>query len=112
MNIGADRMDDKEYIVKAVELADGWKINKAGNIHAACVHRCSPAYAIQPVRDALAAQLMRQVDALPNIYISFRDEWVQVFSTENKGTELGCGFKLGRTMSAIKAIVDSKVLEQ
>jgi len=61
---------NNEYIEKAVSLADGWRINKMGNIQAPCVHRSSIDRPLKPVLDALAAQLVRQSTFKPQ----YRDD--------------------------------------
>ena len=114
-----------DYIRKAVELADGWDTTRMGNqrIKVFAPHGEGGEHPLtdigyidqQHVIDALAAQLVRQVDAL--------NSDVNVF-IYRKLTEVGnptncCGVwpVLGesegpdRTMNTIRAIVDSGVLE-
>lgn len=96
------------YIKKAVELADGWK-HEGGNCLLIPFDTGLWAYPDleQCHLDALAAQLVRQVDTT--------DFVVQIYSTE---TEINDTFGLmlinragpDRTMNTIKAIVDSGVL--
>ena len=113
-------MDDSQYIFKAVELADAfvpigpeqWSITGADNFSIA-----QSSITDGPEKwflDALAAQLVRQVDALgANVRVS-KDKttifpsvkadpyWQNI--TKLKGPD--------RTMNTIKAIVDSGVLQQ
>lgn len=102
-------MNDQDYIRKAVELA-GWSTTRLGNQRVAVFipsDECDKGmllrigYLDQPhILDALAAQLVRQVDqALCAL------DWGQLskpFYKEN-GPD--------RTMNTIKATVDSKVLK-
>ena len=108
-------MDDQEYIRKAVELADGWDFyTSIANIEDLV---CGSLYAPKDstcMIDALAAQLVRQVDALTSrTTISFDSN----ISLHNKVTTVtdDNGHQYGnddndRTMNTIKAIVDSRVL--
>ena len=111
-------MSDQDYIRKAVELADGWGDLELGFLSV----RLSGPPETTPKRyrrllDALAAQLVRQVDAL---------EGTQVAITRSGCVCAGIAEQIGRrierkhyaeitgpdrTMNTIKAIVDSGVLE-
>ena len=97
-------MKHQDYIRKAVELADGFHVDSSG------CHRTPRDNCVehQVYMDALAAQLVRQVDAL--------DEPMAVIIERNYTTLMDGGNTQvvgneGRTMNTIKAIVDSKVLE-
>ena len=97
------------YIRKAVELADGFEV-VADNLAISGLRLlpCDPDNPHQVFLDALAAQLVRQVDAL--------DEPMAVIIERNYTTLMDGGNTQvvgneGRTMNTIKAIVDSKVLE-
>ena len=57
-------MNDKDYIRKAIELADGWRLNKFGNVHAAGLDRSPIEIFTNSHYAALAAQLVRQVDQI------------------------------------------------
>lgn len=114
-------MTDNGYIRKAAELADGWEFDD--DIHGKVWIR--PNYytyannddSQQVYVDALAAQLVRQVDPNHHVDISWMTCEVRDGETSNRlayieyrGTTPpyeGCD----RTMNTIKAIVDSKVLE-
>jgi len=111
-------MNNEQYIRKAVELADGWSI---GEMNSDVVHIPDTAYHgyidLTYVKDALAAQLVRQVDALPNEYhlVSGRESLLIEIDDEAEGM----GFKNiawvegpDRTMNSIKAIIDSGVLSE
>jgi len=106
-------MNNEDYIriKKAVGLADGWKIDPNG----IWPPFPFPAYAdikdTQPIiLDALAAQLVRQVDSLDK-YV------VHAFSTRTAVRTSGPLMDIAdakgpdRTMNTIKAIIDSKVLK-
>jgi len=84
-------MDNKDYIYKAIQLAD----------FRLCAD--SPAYL-----DALAAQLVRQVDRTDDLRVDSHFDYVEV---SRRGRSLGrCGSE-NRTMNTIRAIVDSRALE-
>ncbi len=94
-------MNDQEYICKAVELAEGWEI--APKINAVIA------------LDALAAQLVRQVDkALKDwrcLELFEGHTAVRKFEPLSEtGKDLAACYGEGRTMNTIKAIVDSGVL--
>lgn len=121
-----------DYIRKAVELADGWRIVESSNpltVGVVITHELgSEGYPLnrlpQHIKDALAAQLVRQVDALGirvafDYSVSGYGEYVgSPFSITVGGSE---GFISGiggvtikgpdRTMNTIRAIIDSGVLE-
>jgi hypothetical protein len=106
-------IEEQEYIRKAVELADGWECNE----HVVtCHHKLLAAPLVAPTwyiicneagqiyRDAIAAQLVRQVDALTgNRYFDVLVWELKFFPEDYKGND--------RTMNTIKAIVDSAALE-
>ncbi len=106
-------MNDQDYIRKAVELAGRWFITKELRNSVDSGIRCMdvdyPWFISAddlrgrpsgPGVDALAAQLVRQVDERPNA--PGGGAWADCF----------CFFPPDRTMNTIKAIVDSKVLEK
>lgn len=97
-------MNDTDYIRKAVELVDierhPWDYYKMKDI--------DPPHE-QFMVDALAAQLVRQVDATG-------DMWLEIASNGavrawNDCSEICLSFADDRTMNTIKAIVDSGVLD-
>lgn len=119
---------DQDYIRQAVELADGWEFDSNHAIDWIDVRdargdiKFTTAIGddIQETLDALAAQLVRQVDALESLSFPVADTWVD---TEHKQTgvyrerfgelspeRLGIASGDDRTMNTIKAIVDSGVL--
>ncbi len=119
-------MTDNEYICKAVELAVGWNCDVANYCavapdgeywHWACNTAKGEIY-----RDALAAQLVRQVDALPApspdyVRRSIMGIWADSVSLiEFKGGSYDETLietdDADRTMNTIKAVVDSGVLSQ
>ena len=106
-------MTDEEYIRKAVELADGWSGDSipALNLKLRWDHPQQALYL-----DALAAQLVRQVDALGDIVsVDIRGQSggpeVIVWDFRPGRSRIGVNHKgPDRTMNTIKAIVDSGVL--
>ena len=110
-------MKDEDYIKKAVELADRWFVTDANIVKATGIspfHIGSTHFA-QATIDALAAQLVRQVDAIeapkhpdrPSAFYSTPHE-CQVWM---RGKVASVKTADDRTMNTIKAIIDSKVLE-
>ena len=100
-------MTDNDYIKKAVELADGWTWTML----------CALEKSVLKGRgtvDALAAQLVRQVDALDTpdtVEITHDSVWVGYRSKNNESWKRTKRTKSrDRTMNTIKAIVDSGVL--
>ena len=62
--------------------------------------------------DALAAQLVRQVDALVGFdFVSDEEGGAAIYPATGKDFS-HCDSGEGRTMNTIKAIVDSKVLDE
>ncbi len=103
-------MKDQGTIRKAVELADGFEYRLEH--YWACGGQ-SFALDEQPswFLDALAAQLVRQVDAIENLQVESQKDSVAV-STADEGV-VTCRknfYDKDRTMNTIKAIVDSGVL--
>ncbi len=108
-------MIDEDYIRKAVELADGWEIEaeKDGRVWVTGARFSGTIGALtQPDLDALAAQLVRQVDALDNVDITIHGTFSDLEIHDGHGW-LPKQMPEGpdRTMNTIKAIVDSKRLE-
>ena len=107
------------YIRKAVELADGWGlVEKKGRPYALFAPNTRALDCqIRYVRDALAAQLVRQVDALYpdlNIQSDFGGcTFIYKESTDEDWHEGKCqaANENDRTMNTIRAIVDSGVLK-
>ena len=109
-------MNDQDYIRAGIELADGWEYDD--DIHnKVWVRPDHYVYANnddsqQIYLDALAAQLVRQVDALDNIDIDCHKE--RTYLREWSGLHRDEVEAIGsdRTMNAIKVVVDSEVLSQ
>ena len=111
-------MNDQDYIRAGIELADGWEYDD--DIHnKVWVRPDHYAYANnddsqQIYLDALAAQLIRQVDALPDYFVSTTEGVAMVHKQLNDNTDRSEGYYEmdgdDRIMVTIKAIVDSKVL--
>jgi len=100
-------MNDQAYIRKAVELADGWEMHSDQTFG---ISGTSFLNTSQVGLDALAAQLVRQVDATGEYYVIER-----MIATEISDDPLVESMRVrreheGRTMNTIKAIVDSRVL--
>lgn len=103
-------MSDEEAIREAVMLADGWGEPDKGGVHVLCDD--SELVCQWPLcqhdLDALAAQLVRQMDALgfPVLIDPDRTE-IEV----DIGLPEWCAGGPDRTMNTIRAIVDSGVLK-
>ena len=108
-------MTDADYIKRAVELADGWESHGAtifGNEHHTFLTLDD-----QVGLDAVAAQLVRQVDALDDyFFVCDEDKSVTVGVDDrdfrSAGTVLAEETSDDRTMNTIKAIVDSGALSE
>lgn len=111
-------MSDSEYIKKAVKMADGWFYNDLNRssisdsvdyIRTPHLGQFFANRVPQEVKDALAAQLVRQVDALEDkMFVMTCDNYSTV---KRVHTRLSFVEGKDRTMDTVKAIVDSKVLE-
>ncbi len=97
-------MNDQDYILKAVELADGWRYwgNDYFVVKGVFIH--APTWVI---KDALAAQLVRQVDNLGTVDIQIFGRGTEI---NQSGHESTVRIASDRTMNTIRAIVDSEVL--
>lgn len=116
-------MNDQEYICKGIELADGWDLTHiyAGEDIAAYnpngKEYPEASFVLQTPsqsgNDALAAQLVRQVDAIDGCEVIVDPYVVHVFVAYKTGVKraIGTGHSDDRTMNTIKAIVDSGVLK-
>jgi hypothetical protein len=105
-------MKDEDYIRKAVELADGWGlVIQKGDAFAIFPPNTRPIQChFRFVRDALAAQLVRQVDAT-QYEVCIAPSYTEVGDFSEDGEEcLAVEDGSDRTMNTIKAIVDSGVL--
>ena len=101
---------DQDYIRKAAKLADGWSISHDDYYFGPDIVGSHVSRIGQSAKDTLAAQLVRQVDALDDIRCDIDSRYCEVWG-EGQQT-LGKCISDDRTMSTIKAIVDSEVLEQ
>ena len=109
-------MNDQDYIRKAVELADGGEWTEQNNIRTpdgVCYYLHDGTFATECL-DALAAQLVRQVDVMVEPEIVQRWCGVDI----NMRNEIGASYTVAsssiendRTMNTIKTIVDGKVLD-
>lgn len=117
-------MNDKDYIKAAVELADGWDDNGLYTPFDGWRDCGDDRFNLsQPEIDALAMQLVRQVDALSPHFNIHHIKWTEGKLDER--TELhGLSSPImsftelltrvdgpDRTMNIIKAVVDSGVLK-
>jgi hypothetical protein len=101
-----------DLIKRAVELADGWEL--VGEVvyppfrhRSVAMHTYNPS---TPIMDALAAQLVRQVDARDCCNIIVDYGYARLYDAETLSDVQGTG--PDRTMNTIKAIVESDVLEK
>ena len=104
---------EQDYIRKAVQLADGWHVTTGTEQFMIIGGGFSHQPPTQSMLDALAAQLVRQVDALADYWVQSTWERVYVMQIDETG-DLGVMKRCrnsDRTMSTIKAIVDSGVLK-
>ena len=124
MDAEMGKMTDEEYIRKGVMLADGWEITLDDEhtegpwVEIPGVGRHGNDYHSRWtwVRDLLAAQLVRQTDHPSIQYVlSAHDGSTVIYKHNERGerfweklAEASCD---DRTLNTIKAIVDSKVLE-
>ena len=115
-------MTDEEYIKAAITLAEGWRLNRFdGDLVVIDGLRLGwPTHRLvddkvwaRPVLDALAAQLVRQVDATNEyLFASAYPGWSSVVPKGNHSTPLATHEGSDRTMNTLKCIVDSGVLQQ
>lgn len=106
-------MTDEKYIRKAVELADGWSLRK-DTLTTPTGYFGRPED--QETRDALAAQLVRQIESpkyIAEFYLDMARGHVAVrrIVDIDEAIDVSACYAEGRTMNTIKAIVDSGVLE-
>ena len=106
-------MNDQDYILKAAKLI-GWDADEEGWLYPPrneiWGNLPSHVYFDWPwVKDLIAAQLVRQVDALDDIRCDVDSRYSEVWDDGQQ--TLGKCIGDDRTMNTIKAIVDSKVLE-
>jgi hypothetical protein len=106
-------MNDTDYIRKAVELADGWDLAEGqltlpNGKFTYVTKNDFPQYYL----DALAAQLVRQVDALEGYWILHDGHGMAIIHSNR----IDDGFpqrvqNSDRTLNTIRCIVDSGVLD-
>ena len=105
-------MNDKEYMLAGVELADGWHTleNAVGFLEVVkTYHGFGGPDSDKEIIAALAAQLIEQVDALDDLMVATTKGWAAVENLE--GDIFHFAENSDRNMNAIKVIVDSKVLK-
>lgn len=110
-------MNDTDYIKAGVELAEGWEpclYEGTGEMYAAEVFDIGDQVypEEQHHKDALAAQLIRQVDAISTDKLYFQSDTEDV--TVHTGEEFVSPVIVAgpdRSMNSIRAIVDSGVLK-
>ena len=108
----------EDYIREAVRLAPGWSIGS--DERGEWFIGPSPFAdwdlndsGVQPILDALAAQLVRQVDAILDKQVVTQKRWHAV--CDWPGEDVICyveGESNDRALHTIKAIIDSKVLHE
>ena len=114
---------NEELIRKAVKLANGWEWN-SGFVHV-CLHPVNGSYEFlfnayeglpeQWHLDALAAQLVRQVDELESCIAVYIEPGVaKVGELVTEGFLINVTHSRGpdRTINTIRAIVESEVLDE
>jgi hypothetical protein len=100
-----DKTDDW-YLRRGVELA-GWNY---GNMSGLCTLPTGQIANLdfQWVKDAVAAQLARQVSRVPDHILQMSiDNTTMVYGRHTKASCTGCGW----AMNTIRVVVDSEVLE-
>ncbi len=109
-----EQMNDSEHIRKAVELADGWTMASSSVVQPPTKHLAMSIHNPSTwILDALAAQLVRQVDALDSNLIAFGSAstgQAMVYRDALAG-DVVIVDEGDRTMNTIKAIIESKALE-
>ena len=122
-------MNDKDFIRKAVELADGWGYgieDEGTEDELAYLENADDTFWYvdeenidlrslpRIFMDALAAQLVRQVDALGTHFVGTAPMGSTVYEIISSVSErpIMKSHGDGRTMNTIKAIVDSGVLDR
>ena len=104
---------DKNILKKAVELADGWGLTHDGFVFGPQIVGTHVDRMGQPAKDALAAQLVRQVDALPcgelEVWVRRNTAWVE---HEDGGRPIPRYDGIDRTENTITVVVESKELEK
>ena len=98
-----------DYIRKAVELA-GWNVRDSGQVIEG-IDGYFGHIDDQAVRDSLAAHLVRQVDAMERWMVDVECDGTDILDDYDRGSLKAQSLGPDRTMNTIKAIVDSKVLE-
>ena len=112
------KMNDQDYIKTGAELADGWTWTHTGDgktlstikaPHGFRFYRVNDGFS-QVGLDALAAQLVRQVDEHHEVFAK-RTKTHVCSALVDGGNSLAMQRGPDRTMNTIKAVVDSGVLE-
>ena len=100
---------DEQIVNRAVELADGWCLHPRYNDCAVLnTHRGEVYLEDQYILDALAAQLVRQVDKEFEASWSITGKYVHLFGPKGQIITIEGP---DRTMNTLRAIVESGVLE-
>lgn len=95
-------MNDQDYIRKAVELADGWRLSSSilwGP------DRLQAPVTNQAMLDALAAHLVRQVDALDGLWVEIDNMGAGIYTINdwgNKAIVFASEESDDRTMNTLK----------
>ena len=110
-------MIDQDYIRKAIELADGWAAKNHHKhtdeeiiVYSEYGYWCFVETAQTVLLDALAAQLVRQVDAAGGYAVIVHAASTSIVGANDPPIFKHVTYANDRTMNTIKAIVDSGVL--
>jgi len=111
-------MNDQDYIRTAVELADGWEIIGNDVVFSDGWLAHEPRFLNYSLpewaKDALAAQLVKQVDALDDFWVdsdNYGTAKVWIGDLDGPKSRIAKSNDDNRSMNTIKVIVDSKVIE-
>ena len=115
-------MNDQDYIRAGVELADGFDITDGGKGFGLTIRKldgedwtwCFGDVKDPPtfLKDALAAQLVRQVDALGFLDCDIDGGGTSIICPSNSEVAPIRVWGDNRAMNTIKVVVDSKVLKE
>ncbi len=112
-------MNDQDYIRKAADLADGWEVtlddedtNGPWVTFANLDAKREVHSSWQWVRDCLAAQLVRQVDALDDHIVESMSGWTAIREGTEYNTirDIAASYGPDRSWNVIKAVVGSAAL--
>ena len=105
------KMNHQDYIRAAIDLADGWKYYDDDPYVDSPLGSAFLSPLKEGVLDALAAQLVRQVDAKNMVHLTVDRRGVSINGLRQRLAREERSGTQDRTMNTIKAIVDSGVLK-